>query len=229
MKLEITNSILSWIIKKRIQRIKLFLKDPIQTQYKQLDHLLSFAKNTETGKKYEFKTISNYKEFKTRIPIKTYEENEYNIKRIINGEQNILWPTNINWFAKSSGTTSSKSKFIPISKESLHQCHLNCGKDMLAIYCHNNPNSKIFNGRGLIMGGSKQLTNFSSNAYFGDLSAILIENLPIWVNFMRTPNKKTLLLDDWEEKLEKISKLTTNKNVTNITGVPSWTLVLLIL
>ena len=156
----------------------------------------------------------------------TYEEITHYIDRVRNGEENILWPGKIKWFAKSSGTTNNKSKFIPISKESLHDCHFKGGKDMLSLYGNNFPNSNIYNGKGLMLGGSITETQ-SGKAKEGDLSAILLDEFPFWVNYHRIPDIETALMSEWEEKLERIAQQAVNENITNLTGVPSWMLILL--
>jgi len=143
------------------------------------------------------------------------------------GEHNILWPTKISWFAKSSGTTSDKSKYIPVSKETFEDCHIKGGKDLMSIYCNNNADTKIFSGKGLILGGSLQDNELDSESQCGDVSAVMMQNMPFLAQFIRTPDLSVSLLEDWEEKIEKICELTINENVSNIVGVPTWTLVLL--
>ncbi len=223
----ILNSIFGWIIKKRIHQIELFKKYPLEVQNEWLLKLTQSAKNTEWGKKYGFSDIENYRDFKNNVPLTDYESIKHDIIRTKQGEQNILWPTEIKWFAKSSGTTSDKSKFIPVSKESLTECHFKGGKDMLALYYHQKPDSEIFAGKSLVIGGSSQINRFSTDSYYGDLSAILIKNLPFWVENRRIPELSIALMDQWEEKIEKLAQSTINEDVTNISGVPSWTLILL--
>lgn len=220
-------SIVNWLNVKRVYQIDLIRKYPFDIQQETLFKLLDKAAETEWGKKYDFASVENIEEFQRRIPIRTYEDIKPYIYRLRDGENNLLWPGEIKWFAKSSGTTSDKSKFIPVSKESLEECHFRGGRDVLAIYTHNNPESKIFSGKGLTLGGSHKIDNFNNQSYYGDLSAILIENLPFWTEFIRTPSFEVALLDKWEEKLEKIAKETTQVNVTNIAGVPSWNLVMI--
>ncbi|RMG82091.1 MAG: hypothetical protein D6707_03585 [Bacteroidetes bacterium] len=225
--MEILNTLFAWIIKKRIHQIELFVKYPIDVQNEWLNKLLRTAQNTEWGKRYDFKSIKNYETFKNRIPLQDYETIKKDIIRIKHGEQNILWPSEIKWFAKSSGTSSDKSKFIPVSKESLEECHYKGGKDMLSLYYHNYPESRLFAGKALVVGGSRQINQFSSNSYYGDLSAIIMSNLPFWAEFRRVPKLTTALMDEWETKIEKMAYETADEDVTNISGVPSWTLVLL--
>ncbi len=220
-------SIVNWLNIKRVYQIELIRKYPFDIQQETLFKLLDKAADSEWGKKYDFASIDSIEEFQRRLPVQSYEDVKPYINRLRNGESNLLWPGEIKWFAKSSGTTSDKSKFIPVSKESLEECHFRGGRDVLAIYTHNNPESKIFSGKGLTLGGSHKIDNFNNQSYYGDLSAILIENLPFWTEFIRTPSFEVALLDEWEEKLEKIAKETTQVNVTNIAGVPSWNLVMI--
>jgi hypothetical protein len=219
-------SIVNWLNNKRINQIELFKKFPHETQEEILYKLLARASGTEWGKKYEYSSISSIKEFQNRLPVQTYEEIIPDVERLRNGECNLLWPGETKWFAKSSGTTSAKSKFIPLSRESLEDCHYRGARDMIVVYTHNNPDTKIFTGKSLILGGSHCVNNFSNESLYGDLSAILIENAPFWVDLIRTPRTKIALLEDFEEKLRQITQLTVNENVTNISGVPSWYLVL---
>ena len=145
---------------------------------------------------------------------------------MLKGEQNILWPSEIKWFAKSSGTTSDRSKFIPVSEESLQECHFKGGKDMLSIFCNNRPDNQILTGKGLVLGGSHQINQLNEDSFYGDLSAVLIKNLPVWAEYYRTPNISIALMDNYEEKMEKMAEATIKENVTNIAGVPTWTIVL---
>jgi hypothetical protein len=222
------NSIFSWLIKKRIHQIELFNRYPMEVQLEQFHQLLHQARYTEWGKKYDYQTISNYSEYKERVPLQQYETMQPFIERVMKGEQNILWPSDIKWFAKSSGTTSAKSKFIPVSHEALYDCHYKGGKDLLGLYCHRNPASRVYSGRTLLVGGSAKINSFRENedSYYGDLSAIIIKNLPMWVELRKTPSRKIALMDEWEEKIEKMAHVTTKQDVHMITGVPSWTMVL---
>ena len=212
---------------KRRSEIELFKKYPFDVQNEALNKLLKRAKNTEWGKKYDYATLNNITEYQKRVPIQDYDDIKKYVYRLRNGETNLLWPGEIKWFAKSSGTTSDKSKFIPVSKEALEDCHFRGGKDMLAIYMQNFPDSKLFSGKSLSLGGAHQINNFSNDSYYGDLSAILIQNIPFWAEFSRTPDQSIALMDEWEEKIELMAKSTVKENVVSIAGVPSWTLVLL--
>ncbi len=220
------SSIISWMSAKRVSEIELFKKYPNEVQFETFTKLLSFAKDTEWGKKYEFSSIKTVEEFKNRVPLQDYDSLKKDIERTRLGEQNILWPTEIKWFAKSSGTTSDKSKFIPVSKESMEDCHFRGGKDVLALYTSEFPETRIYKGKGLTLGGSHQINNYSNESYYGDLSAVIIENLPFWAEFLRTPKPEIALMDVWDEKIQRIAEETINQNVTQIAGVPSWTLVL---
>jgi hypothetical protein len=159
------------------------------------------------------------------VPISNYNDFKTDIDRLRKGETNILWPTKSKWFAKSAGTSSTKSKFIPVTQESLMDCHFKGGKDMLSLYCNNYPRTKIFGGKSVIMGGSHE-PSLTKQTKEGDLSAIIVENLPFWVNMHQTPNKKIRLMYDFEKKIESMANIVAKKDVTNISGVPSWILVL---
>jgi hypothetical protein len=226
MPIPLVNSIASWFLKKRISQIELFLRNPNEVQLELLMNLLNTAKKTEVGKQYDFATITNYKTFTERIPVTTYEDIQPMIERARRGESNIFWPKSIKWFAKSSGTTNAKSKFIPVSDSSLEYCHYAASKDLLCMYLNNNPNAQMFNGKCLRLGGSKELYEHNGT-YFGDLSAILIDNLPLWAEFSSTPSSKVSLMGDWEVKIDAIIKETLRENVTSLAGVPSWMLVLM--
>lgn len=223
--MELINSVFSWIIKKRIHQMELFIKHPIEVQNELLESLILKARNTEWGKKYDYKSIKSYSDYANRVPIQTYESLKPYIDRIRNGEQQILWNSDIKWFAKSSGTTTGKSKFIPVSKESLIDCHYKGGKDLLAIYHNNHPKSKLILGKTLVVGGSSQINRLENGSYTGDLSAIIMKNFPLWVEQRRVPKLADALIDNWEEKIDKMIKSTVHEDVSNISGVPSWTLV----
>lgn len=220
-------SIANWLNTKRIYQIDLLRKYPFEVQQEGLFKLIEAAKDTEWGKKHHYHEIKDISGFQQRVPLQTYDDVKLYIERLRKGEIDVLWPGEIKWFAKSSGTTSDKSKFIPVSRECLESCHFRGGKDVLAIYTANYPDTTIFRGKGLTLGGSHKIDKFNNQAFYGDLSAILIENLPFWVEFIRTPRTEVALLDKWEEKLEKVTHEALNENVTNMAGVPSWTMVLI--
>ncbi|WP_025741232.1 GH3 auxin-responsive promoter family protein [Aquimarina pacifica] len=226
MPIPLVNSIASWFLKKRFHQMELFLKYPNEVQFELLQVLLHTAKHTEVGKQYDFGSITNYRTFAERVPIKSYEDYESMIQRSRMGENNIFWPTPIKWFAKSSGTTGAKSKFIPVSDESLEDCHYAAGKDLLCMYLNNNENSKLFTGKSLRLGGSKELYK-NKGTYYGDLSAIIIDNMPFWAEFSSTPSSEVSLMSNWEFKMQAIVNETIQENVTSLAGVPSWMLVLL--
>lgn len=219
------NSLVSWFNASRMHQIDFLKKHPEDVQRETLLKLLNSARNTEFGKKYSFESIDSEDEFKHSLQLQGYEEIKPYVERLRDGEENLLWPGEIKWFAQSSGTTSDKSKFIPVSTEALEECHFRGPKDVLAIYTNNNPETHIFSGKGLTIGGSHQVNNFNNQSFYGDLSAILIENSPFWVSFIRTPDTKIALMSKWEEKLEMAYEATLYENVTNISGVPSWNLV----
>ncbi|MGB2759147.1 MULTISPECIES: GH3 auxin-responsive promoter family protein [Maribacter] len=226
MPITLFNSIASWLLKKRFHQIELFLKYPEEVQEEVLLQLLEFAEDTEVGRTYDFESIESYKDFKERVPIVSYEEIQPIIERTRKGEQNLFWPTKVKLFAKSSGTTNAKSKFIPVSGEALEDCHYKSSKDLLCLYLNNNENSQLFTGKSLRLGGSKELYE-DNGSLFGDLSAILIDNMPLWAEYSSTPSNKVSLMSEWESKLMAIIHESVQENVTSLAGVPSWMLVLL--
>ena len=226
MPIPLINSIASWFLKQRIHQIELFLKYPNEVQEELLFNLVKSSENTFVGQEYDFNSIKTYATFAERIPISSYEDLEPLIERTRKGEQNVFWETPIKWFAKSSGTTNAKSKFIPVSNEALEDCHYKGSKDLLCLYLNNNENSEMFLGKSLRLGGSSQIYE-NNNTFFGDLSAILIENMPIWAEFSSTPSSKISLMSEWETKITAIIKETINENVTSFAGVPSWMMVLM--
>jgi hypothetical protein len=226
MPIPIINSIASWVLKQRIHQIELFLKYPNEVQEELLMNLIRASENTFIGNQYDFASINSYAVYSERVPVSTYEDLQPLIERTRKGEQNILWETPIKWYAKSSGTTNAKSKFIPVSNEALEDCHYKGSKDLLCLYLNNNEDSEMFLGKSLRLGGSSQIYE-NNTTFFGDLSAILIENMPIWAEFSSTPSNKTSLMSDWETKLTAIINETKNENVTSFAGVPSWMLVLM--
>jgi len=216
-------------MKKRIHQIELFIKYPYEVQNEVLQRLLRQAERTEYGRTFGFYGIKNREDFIANVPIVNYEGIFPYIERLMRGEQNLLWPSEIIWFAKSSGTTNAKSKFIPVSPEALEDCHLKGGKDLISIYVNNFPETKVFTGKVLTIGGSQQINQFdkNSNSYYGDVSAVIMKNLPLWAQFVSTPSMDIALMDEWEEKIEKMARETARDNVTCISGVPTWTVVLL--
>ena len=212
----------------RRRELERYINKGEEMQHEILQYLVKRGKDTEYGRKYLFSTINNYNDFAQNIPLNTYEELKGYIDRMRHGERNILWPGQVKWYAKSSGTTNDKSKFIPITHEGLQNVHYQGGKDVLAYYLSNNPNSKLFSGKGLILGGSHSPNYNLSNSLVGDLSAILIENINPLANLIRVPSKEVALLSDFEVKRDRMAKEVISQNVTNISGVPSWMLSVLV-
>ncbi|MFW5978892.1 MAG: GH3 auxin-responsive promoter family protein [Bacteroidia bacterium] len=225
--MQIINSLINWLNVKRIYQIELFKKHPGDVQQEQLFKITDKARDTEFGNNHGFRNIRSIKEFQANVPIHHYEDFKPYIDKSLRGENDIIWPGSIRWFAKSSGTTRDKSKFIPVSKDSLENCHFRGGKDTLALYFFNHPESKLFSGKGLTLGGSQQINKINNKSFYGDLSAILIDNMPFWTYFVKTPSQDIALIAEWEEKLEKITSNTVMENITNINGVPSWMMVLI--
>lgn len=208
-------------------RIENWSTHPIASQMQVLQELVSAAQYTAFGKKHNFSTLFSIREFKKNVPLQEYDDIKPYIQQMMDGEENILWNTPVKWFAKSSGTTSDKSKFIPVSDESLQENHFKASKDVLTTYYQNFPSSNLLTGKGLVIGGSHQISNINEEIQYGDLSAILMQNTPFWGQWLRTPELSIALLDEWENKIEKLAQITANENVTSLAGVPTWTLILL--
>jgi len=218
---------ISSLARMRLWRIEGWKNNPVDAQREVLQDLVTSAQYTEFGRKYNFSKLFNIKSYKQAVPIHEYDDIKPYIQRIMNGEQNILWNTPVYWFAKSSGTTSDKSKFIPVSAESLQDCHYKAAKDVLTLYYAFNPGSEFLTGKGLVIGGSHTIHQMNEEVQYGDLSAVLLQNSPFWAHWLRTPDLSIALMDEWENKIEKLAKSTITENVTSISGVPTWTLVLL--
>jgi hypothetical protein len=223
----ILDSIITTALRWRMSRIEAFMQNPIQTQNDLLTGLLSDARNTEFGKKYDFGSIKTYEQFRNTVPVSTYEQLFPYIDRVFKGEQNILWPSEITKFAKSSGTTNARSKLIPVSDESLEETHMKASKDLVTIYVNNNPDNKVFSGKNLSIGGSIYAHPDNPNAYFGDVSAVITKNLPFWAEWARTPSIDVAMMENWEQKIEKMAHETAQENVITISGIPTWTILLL--
>jgi hypothetical protein len=224
--MSITN-IIKPVFNTRLKAIELYATQPGEIQERVLARLVKAAAGTEWGKRYDYKTIKTYDDYRNRVPVQTYEEIKGYVERMRRGEQNLLWSSEIKWFAKSSGTTNDKSKFLPVSNEALRNIHYKGGTDAVALYLSQNPDSRFFSGKGLILGGSHSPNLNMKNSLVGDLSAILMENINPLVNFIRVPQKSIALMDEWESKIEALADNTINKDVTNLSGVPSWMLVLI--
>lgn len=220
------NSIFSWVMKKRLHQIELFMKYPLEVQNDVLEKLIQGGNNSVFGKEHNFEKIKSYHDFAAHIPLNDYETLKPYIFRAMENEQNLLWNQETKWFAKSSGTTAERSKFIPITKDSLLDCHYKGGKDLLALYYNQFPNRKLYKGKHLIVGGSAQILPIADDMYQGDLSAIIVKNLPWWAEIRRTPSKEIALMSEWTEKVEKMALSTIEEDVYIIAGVPSWTYVL---
>ncbi len=221
------NSVISWYFKKRIQQVQYCIEHPVEIQQDWWKRLISQGERTKFGREYGFDSLRNTDDFRHNVPLQNYESLKPYIERIMRGEQKVLWPTEIKWFAKSSGTTSDKSKFIPVSFEALEECQFKGARDLMTIYCHNNPGTKIFEGKSLMIGGSHEVNRLDGDSYYGDLSAVMMNNLPFWVNLLRTPKSEIALMPNWETKMEKMAQSTMNVDVTSISGVPTWTMILI--
>ncbi|GIV38674.1 MAG: hypothetical protein KatS3mg033_0474 [Thermonema sp.] len=221
------NRLASWWFRPAMRRIRFFMEKPALAQDFQLRHLLHRAQKTEWGKRYGFKEIKHYDTFRERIPVSSYEQLYPFIERMMQGERDVLWPGQVRWFAKSSGTTNDRSKYIPVPKESLHYCHFQGGKDLLTLYLENTPDTRVFNGKALSIGGTHHPHEGNSRVRVGDVSAVIMQNLPAWAQWFRAPSLQVALLADWEEKIQAMIRELRNSNITAIMGVPTWTVVLL--
>jgi len=218
---------MSWFLRKRIPQIEYMYENPSEIQMDIFYELLTALKFTEFGDKYGANEILSYETFKKRIPLQTYEDIKSDIQRMMKGEQKILWPEPVNWFAKSSGTTADQSKFIPVSFDTMEDCQFKGSRDILAFYYHQNPEAKLFFGKGLIVGGSHEISEANEEIFYGDLSAVMLNNMPFIANLYSSLPMEVALMDNWEEKLDTIVEVTKDLDITNISGVPTWTLLIL--
>lgn len=225
--MSIISPALKGFIRLRQSAIDNFMLNPIDTQLQVFNRLIGSGQFTEYGKCFDFEKLNSIADFQKAVPINDYDSLKPYIQRILEGNQNVLWNTDINWFAKSSGTTSDKSKFIPVSKESLDDNHFKAGKDVLALYLKQYPDSRVMSGKCLVIGGSHQVNQLNADSYYGDLSAVMMQNMPFAGQLVRTPDLSIALMDEWEEKIEMMAHATMQENVTFIAGVPTWTIVLI--
>lgn len=219
--------LVGYFLCKRLSDFEFYATKPEEVQMKVLRRLLKDAANTEWGKKHEYANISSYEKYAATVPVQTYDDIKPYVDRTRNGEQNIIWHSPIKWYAQSSGTTNDKSKYIPVSKEGLQDIHYKGGADCVSIYLGMNPDSKLFSGKGLILGGSFNKQTNPDGSRVGDLSAVLMKNINPLANLVRVPSKEVALMSEWEAKIERLARDTMNQNVTNLSGVPSWMLVVL--
>lgn len=224
----LTSIISNLYFRPRWRELEQHQKNGVELQHEVLRYLISRGKRTEYGQSHYFATMKGYEDFAKFVPVNTYEELKGDIDRMRHGEKDVLWPGQVRWFAKSSGTTNDKSKFIPVSGEGLKNLHYQGGSDVVAFYLRNNSDSRMFEGKGLILGGSHSPNYDFTDSLVGDLSAILIENINPLANLIRVPKKETALLSNFELKRDRIAAETMRKNVTNISGVPSWMLSVLV-
>ncbi len=222
------NSVLKFLIEPRVTEIRRFMENPHEVQYIVFKDLISQSKNTEWGVKYGYDGDLTIDKFQSRVPISTYEQLYPYIERMLKGEQNILWHSKIEWFSKSSGTTNDRSKYIPVSYEALDDCHNKCGRDMIALYFnHFNPNSKVFDGKTLSIGGTHYPNPFNPETRVGDVSALFVEHLPVWAEYSRAPAKEIFMLPKWEDKIQRMIETCADENITSLSGVPTWMVVVL--
>ena len=221
------NTSLKWLLQRRLPRIEAMKKDPGAVQQRVFSQLIQAGKRTQWGRQYQYKSIKTVADFQRQVPVSNYEDLFPYIERVMMGEAKVLWPSPVRWFAKSSGTTNARSKFIPVTPESLDEGHFKGGKDMMALYIANRPDSRTFDGKGLSIGGSLQANPYAVNSAAGDVSAVVMKNLPSWAQFIRTPSVDVALMEEWESKLDRMAEITKDQNVTSMLGAPTWGLVLI--
>lgn len=221
------NDTVVWFMKRRLPRIQEFMARPVEIQERIFTELIETARYTEWGMRYNYSQIRTIREFQEQVPISTYEDLFPYIERVLKGEPNVLWPSPVEVFSKSSGTTNARSKYIPVTPESLEECHYMGGKDMMTLLIANRPDTQVFDGKGLSIGGTIHENPYDPQTQVGDVSAVIMQHLPAWGEFIRTPPLEVALMDNWEEKLEKMAEICSQENVTSILGVPTWTIVLL--
>jgi len=218
---------ISTVARMRLWSIEQWVDDPITAQYAVWQDLITAGQHTLFGRRFNFAAIQNLADFKKAVPISEYSDLQPFIDRMMKGEENVLWNTPVLWFAKSSGTTSDKSKFIPVSDESLKDNHYKASKDVLTFYYASHPDSDLLTGKSLVIGGSHQINQVNEEVQYGDLSAVILQNSPFWSAWLRTPDNSIALMDEWEKKIEALAQSTINENVTSMAGVPTWLLVLM--
>ena len=219
--------IIKWYIGNKAKDVLNCRTNAIELQDKVFHSLIEKGKNTDYGKRHNFASIRKPANYFNSAPVNDYDAIKDDVQKMMEGAQNVLWPTTVKWFAKSSGTTSDKSKFIPVSPEALDDNHFKGGQDLLGMYAYNNPKTKIFNGKILAMGGSQTIVPINKNARFGDISAVMLSNTPPIGNYLRAPEKSIALLPDWEEKLQRIVETTLTDDIHGMAGVPTWSVVLI--
>ncbi|HOY95798.1 MAG TPA: GH3 auxin-responsive promoter family protein [Catalimonadaceae bacterium] len=221
------STVITWWLKRRMGEIDHIRNNPVETQAILWQKLIETARDTEWGRQYQYHKIRSIREFQERVPTSSYEELFPWIEKAMRGGENLLWPGITTSFSKSSGTTNDKHKYIPVTLDSLEECHYKGGKDLISLYLNNRENSEVLNGKNLAMGGSLQPNPLQSSAICGDISAVIMHNLPAWAQWMRTPSLEIALMDKWEEKIERMVATTLEENVTSISGVPTWMMVLM--
>lgn len=224
----IINTVLKFFLEPRITEIRRFMENPHEVQHIVFKDLISRAEDTEWGRKYGYHKDLSIETFQERVPISTYEQLFPYIERMLKGEQNLLWPTKIEWFSKSSGTTNDRSKFIPVSYEALEETHNRCGKDMISLYIsHFKPDTNVFEGKSLAIGGTHTPNPYNPTTRVGDVSAIIVQNLPMWAEYSRAPSREIFMQPKWEDKIEGMLATCADENITSLSGVPTWMVVVL--
>ena len=225
--MKLLNSIVPAFFKFRLYKIYEWIHHPVKKQLEIFTRLIQSAGDTEWGKTHDYVHIKSITDFKKQVPVQDYDSLKPFIEEILKGRQNILWHSDIHWFSKSSGTTSDKSKFIPMSEECMQENHFKGGKDIMTLYCSHYSETTIYEGKCLVMGGSHQISQLNEQAKYGDLSAVLLQNMPFIGRLFRAPDLEVALMDNWEQKIERMAAESIPQNITHLAGVPTWTLVLI--
>jgi GH3 auxin-responsive promoter len=221
------STVITWWLKRRMSEIDHIRNNPVETQALLWQKLMDTAKDTEWGRQHKYYKITSIREFQEQVPTSSYEELYPWIEKTMKGGENLLWPGITSSFSKSSGTTNDRHKYIPVTFDSLEDCHYKGGKDLISLYLNNRENSEVLNGKNLAMGGSLQPNPLDGIAICGDISAVIMHNLPAWAQWMRTPSLEIALMDNWEDKIERMVTTTLEENVTSISGVPTWMIILM--
>ncbi|MDX2195917.1 MAG: GH3 auxin-responsive promoter family protein [Cytophagales bacterium] len=225
--MSLLNNVFKFFLSQRIHDIQRFMENPHEFQHLIFKEIITKAKNTEWGKAHGYHDGLTYHEYRQNVPVSTYEDIYPYIERMLRGEQNVLWPATIDWFSKSSGTTNDRSKFIPVSQEAVDETHHKAGKDMMCLYGYSFPDTKVFTGKSLSIGGTHYTNPYNPQSRVGDVSAIIVEHLPMWVEFIRAPEKEIFFIPKWEDKINKMVETCIDENITSLTGVPTWMIVVI--
>lgn len=223
---KVINNLVRLYLKRRRRRIDRVYRNAQRYQEIWLKNIIQKGRHTEVGKKYDLSSCRSYEDFVRKVPVHTYETIRDDIVRMMKGETDVLWPGQIKWYSKSAGTTSDKSKYIPVSREYLFKGHVAGSWDTMAFLYDKIPDAAMFSEKSLLVGGSLEKYPENPSTNIGDISAILIHRMPTIGRPFYTPDFETAVLPSWDEKIEKIIRISGKENVVMIGGVPTWNIVL---